>query len=465
MDTVFEQVEADQLVVVSGIRVWSLCIPSKQLVNAVEGAKQAQTVRVGEKLWTLVDGEVKQTTVTKITNHKTREVVQVVTEQGTFLCTPDHPFATPEGWVEAKDLKGKQVEWTAPRQLCRQRFTPTPNYWFGYAVGAVTSDGTVADRYISLVVNELAFAQRFAYSLEEAFGIEANIESVSRPSGFKGQDLPGYRVRVVSSYLADLFRQYVGGDAHHMRQSFPYIVTQNEEILQGFIDGYVEGDGFRRKGRNGNVVVSGNVPFLQQFADVVGARFTPSSGTTSRLYIADSWREKHGFAQEDHRTTLDESTWVNVLDVVDRTATGNKPYTVYSFTCEPYPTFLVGGHLSHNCEHHMLPFWCDLSIGYIANGEVLGLSKFGRIAHQFAHRLQIQERLVQQVADEVQRITQSPDVAVLASGVHLCMVMRGIKTPAAMTSSIMRGCFRQEASARQEFLNLIQTSRHGGTYG
>ena len=108
------------------------------------------------------------------------------------------------------------------------------------------------------------------------------------------------------------------------------------------------------------------------------------------------------------------------------------------------------------CEHHMLPFWCDLSIGYIANGEVLGLSKFGRIAHQFAHRLQIQERLVQQVADEVQRITQSPDVAVLATGVHLCMVMRGIKTPAAMTSSIMRGCFRQEASARQEFLNLTR---------
>lgn len=108
------------------------------------------------------------------------------------------------------------------------------------------------------------------------------------------------------------------------------------------------------------------------------------------------------------------------------------------------------------CEHHMLPFWCDLAIGYIADGKVLGLSKFGRIAHQCAHRLQIQERLVQQVADEVQRVTQSPDVAVLASGVHLCMVMRGIKTPALMTSSVMRGCFRQEASARQEFLNLAR---------
>ena len=108
------------------------------------------------------------------------------------------------------------------------------------------------------------------------------------------------------------------------------------------------------------------------------------------------------------------------------------------------------------CEHHILPFYCDIAIGYIASGAVLGLSKFGRIAHAYAHRLQIQEQLVQQIADEVQAMTLSPDVAVLASGVHLCMVMRGIKTPALMTSSIMRGCFRESDSARQEFLSLAR---------
>jgi GTP cyclohydrolase I len=82
------------------------------------------------------------------------------------------------------------------------------------------------------------------------------------------------------------------------------------------------------------------------------------------------------------------------------------------------------------CEHHLLPFYADIHIGYIADGHVLGLSKFARIAHQFAHRLQIQEQLTNQIADEVVKLTGSEDVAVLAEGEHLCMTMRGIKTPA-----------------------------------
>ena len=106
------------------------------------------------------------------------------------------------------------------------------------------------------------------------------------------------------------------------------------------------------------------------------------------------------------------------------------------------------------CEHHLLPFWCDIAIGYIARDCVLGLSKFGRIAHQYAHRLQLQEQLVQQIAVEVSRVTGSPDVAVIGRGEHLCMSMRGVKTPAIMTSSAMYGVFREKPEARAEFLAL-----------
>ncbi|HLG75988.1 MAG TPA: GTP cyclohydrolase I [Ktedonobacteraceae bacterium] len=108
------------------------------------------------------------------------------------------------------------------------------------------------------------------------------------------------------------------------------------------------------------------------------------------------------------------------------------------------------------CEHHLLPMWCDVSIGYIPHGKVLGLSKFARIAHQFAHQLQIQERLGQQIADEVSRITETPDVAVVLKGEHLCMSGRGIRTPGLMTSSVMRGMFREEYQTRMEFLRLIE---------
>ena len=108
------------------------------------------------------------------------------------------------------------------------------------------------------------------------------------------------------------------------------------------------------------------------------------------------------------------------------------------------------------CEHHMIPFRCDISIAYIAANKVLGLSKFARIAHQFAHQLQIQERLGQQIADEVSRITQTEHVAVLIEGEHLCMSARGIRTPGIMTCSIMRGVFREEVSARQEFFQIVK---------
>ena len=115
-----------------------------------------------------------------------------------------------------------------------------------------------------------------------------------------------------------------------------------------------------------------------------------------------------------------------------------------------------GLRVSSLCEHHLLPFWCDVAIGYIPDDKVLGLSKFARIAHQFAHQLQLQERLGQQIADEVSRITGTENVAVVLKGEHLCMTVRGIRTPGQMSSSVMRGVFRAESEMRMEFLRMIE---------
>lgn len=107
------------------------------------------------------------------------------------------------------------------------------------------------------------------------------------------------------------------------------------------------------------------------------------------------------------------------------------------------------------CEHHLLPFSATISIGYIPEDKVLGLSKFARIAHKYAHKPQVQERLVQEIADEVQRVTGSENVAVVADGEHSCMVMRGIRTSGSMRTSVMGGVFRSEPETRAEFLNLV----------
>lgn len=106
------------------------------------------------------------------------------------------------------------------------------------------------------------------------------------------------------------------------------------------------------------------------------------------------------------------------------------------------------------CEHHMLPFWCDVSIAYIADDKVLGLSKFARIAHKHAHKLTLQEQLVSDIANHVKIILGTDDVAVMAKGEHLCMTMRGIKTPHKMISSALSGKFHK-AEQRAEFLRLV----------
>ena len=108
------------------------------------------------------------------------------------------------------------------------------------------------------------------------------------------------------------------------------------------------------------------------------------------------------------------------------------------------------------CEHHLLPFWNDVAVAYIPRDRVLGLSKFGRIARKHAHRLQLQERLIQGIADEVLALTGSPDVAVLGTGEHLCMSARGVQMPALMSSSVLRGRFKEQEAARAEFFALAR---------
>ncbi len=107
------------------------------------------------------------------------------------------------------------------------------------------------------------------------------------------------------------------------------------------------------------------------------------------------------------------------------------------------------------CEHHLLPFIVNVSIGYLTEGSVLGLSKLARIVQYYAHQLQLQEQLTQQVADHVKRAAKTASVAVLVSGHHLCMMMRGVRSNAAMHTSVMRGEFLKP-EVKAEFLAMLQ---------
>jgi GTP cyclohydrolase I len=112
------------------------------------------------------------------------------------------------------------------------------------------------------------------------------------------------------------------------------------------------------------------------------------------------------------------------------------------------------------CEHHMLPFFGNAHVAYLPNGRIMGLSKIPRVVEVFARRLQIQERLTDQIADALMEVIQPHGVGVVLEASHLCMMMRGVEKQNSRTiTSALRGIFRDDPSTRDEFLRLV----HGPT--
>lgn len=109
------------------------------------------------------------------------------------------------------------------------------------------------------------------------------------------------------------------------------------------------------------------------------------------------------------------------------------------------------------CEHHLLPFYGAVHIGYIPRGRVAGVSKLARVVEILARRPQIQERLTTQIADTIVQALNPQGVGVVVQAEHLCMIMRGVEKPGSnIVTSAMRGLFRRSVATRSEFLALVQ---------
>jgi GTP cyclohydrolase I len=466
-EAVFSE-EYDEMVLVKDIDFFSLCVPGKQIVSAVGGGRPARDLVPGDRLWTLHRGHLKETEITRIAARTTRDLVEVSTDHGRFEVTPDHPVMTEEGWREAQELKaGARVEWINPRSLCRRMLQPQPGYGLGYVLGAIAADGSVQDgRRVCLVVTREAVARKYCEKFAEAFPSSTpTVETVTGPSGFPGRAIPMYRVRVVARQIGETLCRWFGIVERGARRQtrsfrFPRVVTSSREMMQGFLDGYCDGDGDRTG--SGRFVISANEEFARDLAECLG---TPVSKAVApdgarRVYVSDRWRRtwygKHGFRRESDFYVPFDSTHTTVVGI-RHLPPARKPRTVYSITCAPYPTFLVGGHLTHNCEHHLLPFFGKCHVAYMPSRKIVGLSKLPRLVEMFARRLQVQERLTTQIAQTIDEVLQPRGVAVVMEALHMCMLMRGVeKQNSKAVTSAMLGAFRERPETRAEFMELIK---------
>ena len=277
------------------------------------------------------------------------------------------------------------------------------------------------------------------------------------------------RVRTVSRAIGERLCRWLGVSEDGSRSKtktfeFPKVVTSSREMMQGFLDGYCDGDGYAA-GSGGRFIVSHNRRFLAALAEYLQ---TPLARTGTddgaRIYVSSRWDQagwygKHGFRRESEFYVPLDSIYASVVGV-RRLPPAKKPHTVYSFTCEPCPTFLIGGHLGHNCEHHMIPFFGKAHIAYMPRKKIVGLSKIPRLVEMYSRRLQVQERLTTQIANTLNEALQPRGVAVVMEAIHLCMLMRGVeKQNSKAVTSAMLGAFRDRPETRAEFMELIKSGR------
>lgn len=160
-----------------------------------------------------------------------------------------------------------------------------------------------------------------------------------------------------------------------------------------------------------------------------GLRKTPVRAAKALYYITDGYRHTPEEVVGDALFTTEGNRMIIVRDI-----------EFYSM-----------------CEHHILPFFGHISVGYIPNGKIIGLSKIARLVNLYARRLQVQERLTAEIVGAVARATGSESVIAIARGEHLCMKMRGVESQDSSTvTTEYTGAFATDASLRLEFMESIR---------
>ena len=203
-----------------------------------------------------------------------------------------------------------------------------------------------------------------------------------------------------------------------------------------------------RPGRGRVTAAPGEPPHLEPFADQVRHILSALGENTGREGLAKTPERVESslrWLTQGYRMTVQDAVGDAVFEEKHQSMIMVRDIELYSL-----------------CEHHLLPFFGRAHVAYVPDGKILGLSKVARIVDVFARRLQVQERLTDQIADAVMEVLHPTGVGVVIEAAHFCMMMRGVEKQNSRTvTSALRGIFRDDSKTRVEFLRLAHGGRNG----
>jgi len=412
---VFEDGSCDEMVVLKGIEFASNCVSGDTFVETPKGRISIKRLKHGEFVYAW-DEENNKMTIARALNPRitgrNKKLMRVYTDKETLLCTPDHKILTHErGWVQAKNLKAGDSVRSLDKRC--QSYSKSGDHrvmikWSG-----------VKDRFAE---------HRFVY--EQINGEQEQNICVHHIDKNPFNNSPENLTAMSRSEHCSLHRLTGGPTGFAI-----FTDDQRRSMKKKQVKGIKKSQTPEvRKKRSDSVKRYWASLSKEQKAERVKKM---SEGCMSK----NAKRQKN---KVNHTVVcVEETEWVE---------------DVWCMDVPVFHNFVANGMVVHNCEHHMLPFMGTAHIGYIPDGKVIGVSKLARLLEIYARRLQIQERIGQQVTDALMEHLQPKGCGCVLVAKHSCMSSRGVeKQHSEMVTSSMRGNFKGEENraVKAEFLKLI----------